>query len=404
MSELLTLHRDVLRKLYIEPTSFCNLQCRMCFRNGWIGESFGHLSLECVQALMEDRQVQDTVETVFFGGMGEPLFHPDIMEMIACAKSAGKRVELITNGSLLRDGTCEKLVELGLDKLWVSVDSFDPAHYETIQVGSRFGTVVRNLQRYNAARRGTASKLGITFVIMRSNLSQLRKFEEFIDFIEADDVNLSQMIPNTPDDEKETLVYLTLTAELLDLDKAYLDEITKEIEDVRPVFYRSGEAAAEAAVEKKNAALFRMRACDLRAFPEAWEILDENLNLRWRGKLLLRKPDTCRFVEEGHCFVRWDGDVSPCMGVLHSAKTYLHGQERTVWHHAFGNIHKAALSEIWNSPDYRQFRTRVEKFEFSPCTGCGGCDFRNDNTMDCLGNEKPTCGACLWGQGLARCP
>ena len=36
----------MLKKLYIEPTSKCNLNCKMCFRHTWFDEPFCDLSLE----------------------------------------------------------------------------------------------------------------------------------------------------------------------------------------------------------------------------------------------------------------------------------------------------------------------------------------------------------------------
>ena len=62
------------------------------------------------------------------------------------------------------------------------------------------------------------------------------------------------------------------------------------------------------------------------------------------------------------------------------------------------------LDDIWNSLEYADFRRRVRSFEFSPCVQCGGCDNREDNILDCLGNMKPTCGACLWSEGIVSCP
>jgi hypothetical protein len=84
--------------------------------------------------------------------------------------------------------------------------------------------------------------------------------------------------------------------------------------------------------------------------------------------------------------------------------TYLEDSKRIVWHHAFGSLKTARLDDIWNSPDYTDFRRRVKNFEFSPCVHCGGCDNRDDNRNDCLGNLKPTCGACLWSEGIISCP
>jgi cholesterol oxidase len=38
------------------------------------------------------------------------------------------------------------------------------------------------------------------------------------------------------------------------------------------------------------------------------------------------------------------------------------------------------------------------------CTFCGGCDMSESNVEDCFGNEFPTCGGCLWSQGVVQCP
>lgn len=91
--------QDKLKRLYVEPTSRCNLRCAMCFRNSWIGESTGDMDEGTFQAVLES--MPDSVETVFFGGMGEPLAHPRIVEMVRQASANGVKTELLSNGSLL---------------------------------------------------------------------------------------------------------------------------------------------------------------------------------------------------------------------------------------------------------------------------------------------------------------
>ena len=78
---------DCLKKLYIEPTARCNLRCKMCFRNSWKNEIIGDMRPETFRKAMTT--MPDSVETVFFGGMGEPLAHPDIVEMVRTASSLG---------------------------------------------------------------------------------------------------------------------------------------------------------------------------------------------------------------------------------------------------------------------------------------------------------------------------
>jgi MoaA/NifB/PqqE/SkfB family radical SAM enzyme len=117
-----------------------------------------------------------------------------------------------------------------------------------------------------------------------------------------------------------------------------------------------------------------------------------------------RNADYCRFVQEGNVFVRWDGEVCPCMSLLHESKTYLYNYERKIEAASFGNIANNSLAEIWDSDKYSSFRDQVMKFDFSPCVLCGGCSDLDENATDCFGNPFPTCGGCLWAQGFIQCP
>jgi len=67
-------------------------------------------------------------------------------------------------------------------------------------------------------------------------------------------------------------------------------------------------------------------------------------------------------------------------------------------------VNERKLRELWNEPAYLAFRERVQTFDFSPCTFCGGCNLSEINEEDCFGNTFPTCGGCLWAQGVIQCP
>ncbi|WP_434512831.1 SPASM domain-containing protein [Desulfitobacterium sp. AusDCA] len=104
-------------------------------------------------------------------------------------------------------------------------------------------------------------------------------------------------------------------------------------------------------------------------------------------------------------FIKWDGTVSPCMGLLHSYKTYFpDGEERVVTSYSLGNISKNRMKEIWNSKEYTNYRDNVDSYEFSPCLQCSPCYLTETNEEDCYGNRFPTCSGCLWGQSVIQCP
>ena len=106
------------RRLYIEPTSLCNLNCVMCFRKGWIDETTGHMPAATFASVLDSAAEIGSLEEIFFGGMGEPLFHPRIADMVrACSGIAG--TALVTNGTLLSPQAAEALVSAGVGTVWV---------------------------------------------------------------------------------------------------------------------------------------------------------------------------------------------------------------------------------------------------------------------------------------------
>ena len=92
------------------------------------------------------------------------------------------------------------------------------------------------------------------------------------------------------------------------------------------------------------------------------------------------------------------------MPLMHDHDSYLDETPRHSRRYVIGNISEHNLDKLWEKPDYVNFRRHVQKFDFSPCTTCGGCELRETNEEDCFGNTFPTCGACLWAQSVIQCP
>lgn len=328
----------MLKKLYIELSSKCNLNCKMCFRNLWFDEKY-ELMRDATVERVKESIAAGQFQTVFFGGMGEPLTHPRLPELIHFAHVSGKKTELITNATLLSPDMAESLVNAGLDCLWVSLDGFSKQSYEAIRRGSMFDLITKNLADFNAVRRSTL--LGITFVLMKENEHELGRINAFADSVGADFINLSHVIPGAAVSEADTLY-------------------------------------------NKDYPVGRMR--------------------RFTSAPAEKTRDKCPFISDGCCFIRPDGEVIPCMQLLHNCYTYLYTEQRKVYSHSFGNINEKGIEDIWNDAEYADFRKRVTDFDFPCCTVCLGCDDRLENKTDCMYNQNPTCGACLWAQGLIRCP
>src|SRR5512136_1166361 len=165
-----------LAKVYIEPTSRCNLTCRTCIRNAW-KESQGDMSAETWSWIIESLKELPSRPDVFFGGFGEPLLLTNIAGMVKQAKSVAGKVELITNGIMLTEQRSRELIEAGLDILWISLDGATPESYADVRLGAVLPQVLENIERMAYLRHETAHQpeIGISFVAMRRNIADLPK-------------------------------------------------------------------------------------------------------------------------------------------------------------------------------------------------------------------------------------
>ncbi|HVN53331.1 MAG TPA: radical SAM protein [Anaerolineaceae bacterium] len=365
-----------LAKVYVEPTSACNLVCRTCMRNTW-DEAMGSLSMETFERILDGLRAFDPLPEVFFGGFGEPLAHPAIGEMVAQAKALGARVELITNGTLLNDRRSRELVSARLDRLWVSLDGATPEGYSDVRLAEAFPQVISNLVHYQEVSRelaGSIADLGVSFVAMKRNIHELPSLIQLRTQIGASRYLVTNVLPYAHEHRAEMLYNLAISkipeqestfSPLIELPRIDLDEVTSQ------------------------SLLSVMRIYN---------------NVTFEGERLNHTANVCPFIERGSISIAWDGELSPCLGLLHNYKSYFNDLERRSRRYTIGNIGERSLKELWEDPAYLDFRRRVREFPYAPCTKCGGCELVKSNLKDCYGNGFPTCGACLWAQGVIRCP
>jgi 7,8-dihydro-6-hydroxymethylpterin dimethyltransferase len=115
----------------IEVNTACNLDCPICFADSGTGpQEHGYsLTLEQVESMLDAFvRAEGEPESIQLSG-GEPSIHPQILEMLAAAKSRGiKLVMLNTNGIRLgRDPRfAPALAELGVH-VYMQFDGFDEA-------------------------------------------------------------------------------------------------------------------------------------------------------------------------------------------------------------------------------------------------------------------------------------
>ena len=373
------MHRPIthLTKVYIEPTVACNLDCITCFRNAW-EQPIGRMSEETFASILAGLKELDPIPSVYFGGIGEPLFHPKTIDWIAEVKALGVKVEMITNGTILTEKKSQQLIDSGLDVLWVSIDGASPETYADVRMGAELPLILENLRRLFKMRKGghfPKPEIGVAFVAMKRNINDLPKIIKMGHTFGARYYSVSNVQPATAEMQQERLYTRTMR------NIAYLPS---------PV------------LPKLNLPKIDFNDATQAALTEAF---NSGCNVSFAGNNWGGANDVCNLVESGTMSIAWNGDVSPCWPLMHTHTNYLHNKPRISKKHVIGNVTERSLSDLWFAPDYLAYRERLHNFIFAPCTFCGGCDLSEENVEDCLGNtEFPVCGGCLWAQGIIQCP
>jgi MoaA/NifB/PqqE/SkfB family radical SAM enzyme len=314
---------------------------------------------------------------VFFGGFGEPLAHPNIVEMVRQAKALGSPVELITNGTLLTEEMSRRLIAAGLDMLWVSLDGATPESYADVRLGDALPEVLANLRIFRKARRGSdryraLPRIGIIFVVMKRNVADLPAVLRIGERMAATRFLVTNVLPYTREMFRETL-YPYVLSNLVYAPSLSRLELSKM--DVGPLTRQA-----------------------------LYEVMRGGMSVSLAEGDLTETTNRCPFIDRGATAISWDGSVSPCLPLLHTHVSFPDNQERLSRRYVAGNVIERDLRDLWAAPEYAAFRERVQAFDFAPCATCGGCNLSETNEEDCFGNHLPTCGGCLWAQGVIQCP
>ncbi len=365
-----------LSKLYIEPSTQCNLQCRTCIRNSW-DEPIGLMDMHLYRKLLSDLKDFKTLNTLAFWGYGEPLTHPEIVNMVAEAHEMGINTELITNGHLLDENKAKGLIQAGLDIMVVSVDGTTQESFGDVRLGGNLMRVEDNIRTLNLLREKMSGKklnLGMEFVIMKSNIKQLPDLAHKARFLKADFIMLTNLLPCTEDMQDEILYWISATMNDYDERPKWSQKLMLPRMDLHTKYLTP---------------LMEFLKILGIPMPEVRDIPQEYC---------------CPFIQRGSAAITWTGDVSPCIALMHSYRCYVMGREKFIKKFSIGNITRGKIGDILNKKHYQDFKERVINFNFSPCVQCSGCNYSETNEEDCFGNTHPVCGDCLWARSVLLCP
>lgn len=166
-----------LRFIWLELTSRCNLRCLHCYAASGPSEGAGELTTPDWKRVIQEAASLGCQAIQFTGG--EPLLHPDLLELVGYAREQGYRfLEVFTNATLLGPREIASFAGHGVH-LAISFYSHRPAVHDRVTgVNGSFLATSSHLKEL--VRRGIPVRVAV--IVMKENPSEV---EETLRFLEG---------------------------------------------------------------------------------------------------------------------------------------------------------------------------------------------------------------------------
>ena len=148
-------------------TRRCNLRCAHCYSESADREYAGEMTTDQALAMLDDL-AELGVPVVLFSG-GEPLLRPDLDHLVRHATQLEMRAVVSTNGTLIDPPTAEKLRDMGLSYVGVSLDGMRRTHDRFRGHDGAFDDALAGIR--NCRQAGI--KVGLRFTITRRNAADI---------------------------------------------------------------------------------------------------------------------------------------------------------------------------------------------------------------------------------------
>ncbi|MCC5877473.1 MAG: PqqD family peptide modification chaperone, partial [Candidatus Sumerlaeia bacterium] len=158
-------------------TEECNLRCKHCaIVEGKMPQT--KLDEAAIRTIIQEHLENHPESLVSFLG-GEPLLHPDCLDLLEFAISRSSHVSVCTNGLLVTDEIAQRLASMKNVRVQVSLDGADSEGNDAIRGKGSFDKAWKSLERMVAL--GMGGRLTVATTLTRSVVNNIRQLVARLD-------------------------------------------------------------------------------------------------------------------------------------------------------------------------------------------------------------------------------
>lgn len=166
-------------RLYLELTNVCNFQCIMCPNGkGLMKREKGFMDYELAKNIIDE--MGPHTRTIVLHIWGESLLHPHIFDIIKYCHKYDIKTELSTNTSLLNDDVTNKIIESGLDTIYLCMDGITRETYERVRKTGDFDSTLKNIEDFLRIKK-EKRKIGVNNPLVNIQIIVMKETQDEIE-------------------------------------------------------------------------------------------------------------------------------------------------------------------------------------------------------------------------------
>jgi MoaA/NifB/PqqE/SkfB family radical SAM enzyme len=305
-------------KIEMEHTTICDKKCLFCEHTYW-NEKNARITLSQLKSIVDPIR---SLRWINITGEGSGFLNKDFIPILQYLRKRHLNVNFVDEFEFIDQRISRKIIELGINSIYISFDAATKTTYEKIKKGCDFERVLQNIRTLLELKEKMKSPfpvLHFRFIITTLNYKEMPEY-----------LKLMSSLKNRGVRARVEFVGLLTFPEI----EQYYIPIEQIPEDVLTKTY-------------ENALRYGI-----------------NLYLTHTSSRLPSINKCGAWVEP---YILIGGEVISCCAIVMSNK------RKFLRDNSFGNVYKKPFMDIWNSDKYRNFRKQVNDAGGKVPHTCYGC-------------------------------